>query len=741
MALPVYDHIVIVMEENTAYSLVNGSANAPYMNQLAANGALFTDSHGGIPGQPNGGHPSFPNYMVFFSGSVQGSAKFATGGDACPPSGQPFAAANLYSELNAVGKTYKTYAESLPTNIHSGDAAPYYGHHNPSPWFSNVPSSATVNFSTFPTTPAGYATLPTVSFVVPNGNNDVHDGTLATADTWINTHLSGYANWAVNNNSLFIVTFDEDYTSGTNHVFTVFYGANVKKGQYSETIYHFNILRTICDMYGAASPGQAATATPITDAFTTPSNPVFPSIQLLQRVADGTEGSSFTVTASAPAVFDAAITTITGENPVSYDDPQPSVSGVINTSSTTVAVPGVTTTTSGDILVWYGFSSAPAQGAGTTSVPPPITLPTGFTRGAAQVNSTGVNIQNTGIVGGYKTQATAGPTGNENGSITAAQVNGGLLVAITASGNSNNMVGPASNIIVDSNNLDTPLSLLVSPQGTAANIVVSAPAGVASIVGGLALSGIPSLITVTAPPGFTAIPITHDSNVLEVFWDTNITSSVQLQSQFAVVAVGTSTAMAMAWNTDLLVKALDSTLWNTLDSVVSQEGVSWETITRFSSKKAIKFNVNSRTIVSQKAVAFNTKKRVTASSPVAWNLNKRIKTAKRRILWGVGIRNSAIHQELFNTGALHVSPTKAMAWAVHEKVSAMLSSDWVLVSRPKARKRVTWNLKAAVVDQKTIRFFCRKRVTSSLASSWTLKQRINSKKRVLWNALARIFDR
>src|SRR5262245_51344614 len=62
------DHIVIVIDENKAFEQIIGDKNkkqAPYINELAAKGALFTDYHALL-------HPSQPNYIALFSGSTQG---------------------------------------------------------------------------------------------------------------------------------------------------------------------------------------------------------------------------------------------------------------------------------------------------------------------------------------------------------------------------------------------------------------------------------------------------------------------------------------------------------------------------------------------------------------------------------------------------------------------------------------------------------------------------------------------
>ena len=70
--LPHFDHIVVVVEENHSYGDIVGSAAAPYINVLASDSAVFTDSHGV-------GHPSQPNYLALYAGSTLGVSS-----DACP---------------------------------------------------------------------------------------------------------------------------------------------------------------------------------------------------------------------------------------------------------------------------------------------------------------------------------------------------------------------------------------------------------------------------------------------------------------------------------------------------------------------------------------------------------------------------------------------------------------------------------------------------------------------------------
>ena len=44
--------------------------------------------------------------------------------------------------------------------------------------------------------PSDYETLPTVSFVVPNQANDMHDGSRNEGDTWVRKHLDGFVDVA-----------------------------------------------------------------------------------------------------------------------------------------------------------------------------------------------------------------------------------------------------------------------------------------------------------------------------------------------------------------------------------------------------------------------------------------------------------------------------------------------------------------------------------------------------------------
>ncbi|MGW6877598.1 alkaline phosphatase family protein [Streptomyces xanthophaeus] len=254
-ALPGYDHVVVVVFENKQYGEIIGSSNAPYINQLAGGGASLTAMKALT-------HPSQPNYFNIFSGGTQGIT-----GDGCYAP-QSMTAPNLGQELIAAGKTFATYNEDLPSEGSTACTNGQYAQkHNPWFAFKNVPLTTGKTWTQFPR--GDFAALPHLSFVVPNQCNDMHSCPVSTGDTWVKNNLDAYAQWAKANNSLLVLTWDEDNFLGSNQIATVFYGAHVKQGRYSTAYNHFNLLRTFEDLFGTGHAGNAATAQPITEVFGT----------------------------------------------------------------------------------------------------------------------------------------------------------------------------------------------------------------------------------------------------------------------------------------------------------------------------------------------------------------------------------------------------------------------------------------------------------------------------------------
>lgn len=259
--LPVYDHVVIVIEENERFESVIRNPEAPYINQLAQSGVSFTRMRAVT-------HPSQPNYLELFSGSNQGIIDDAA-------LKNKFTTPNLGAALLAAGKTFVGYAEGLPAegDVTSDYINDYTRRH--CPWIGWMPESDLLDTNQIPRSlhkpltafPSDFTQLPTVAFVIPSNIHNMHSAPIADADTWLRDKLGAYADWARTHNSLLIVTWDEDNFQQANRIPTIFYGDHLQRHDNDGSWSLHNLLRTIEDLYSLPHSGNAGSCPPIRGAF------------------------------------------------------------------------------------------------------------------------------------------------------------------------------------------------------------------------------------------------------------------------------------------------------------------------------------------------------------------------------------------------------------------------------------------------------------------------------------------
>src|SRR5438874_6421605 len=268
-AMPRYDHVVVVIEENKAYGTIIGSASAPYINSLANEGTKFSSFYAF-------NHTSAPNYGELFSGFHNNIP------DNGIAPGVPLTTPNIGAEIRSAGFSFGGYAQSMPSVGFTGEfSGDYVRRHNPWVNWQNdmapinpnqLPSAVNMPFSMFP---SNFDLLPTVSFVVPDNVNNMHDsgaGPISTADTWLKNHIDAYYQWAKTHNSLLMVIYDEDghETNNYNRIPTIFAGAGVRPGATASSSYTLhNFLRTVEDIYGTNHAVAAANVKAVTGAFIT----------------------------------------------------------------------------------------------------------------------------------------------------------------------------------------------------------------------------------------------------------------------------------------------------------------------------------------------------------------------------------------------------------------------------------------------------------------------------------------
>jgi len=260
--VPRAGHVFIVTEENHDYADVIDSSSMPYLDSLAHQYGLATQYYANT-------HPSIGNYFMLGTGQI------ITNDDSYSTI---VTVDNVVRRLRAAGKTWKSYAEDIPSvGYTGGDVGGYARKHNTFALLSDVANDSTqrrnlVPFTQFATDLAN-GTLPDYSNIVPNLCNDAHDCSLATADTWLQTHIAPLlASATFQQDGLLIVTFDEagsDNTNGGGRIAWVVVSPKAKRGYQSTTLYqHQSTLRLTLEALGITPfPGAAATVPTMSEFF------------------------------------------------------------------------------------------------------------------------------------------------------------------------------------------------------------------------------------------------------------------------------------------------------------------------------------------------------------------------------------------------------------------------------------------------------------------------------------------
>ncbi len=261
-AVPASNHVVVLVEENHSYSSVINNSAMPYLNSLAKSYALLTNYYANT-------HPSIGNYMEMTTGQI------ITNNDSYS---KTVSADNVVRELLLIGKSWKSYAEGLPSvGYTGGDKGYYLKHHNPLAYFTDVADSSVekqhlVPFTQFSKDLANGA-LPTFSYIAPDVMHDAHNGSLQAADAWLKTNIAPLLNNAeFKKDGILIIVFDESYDSDTahggGHIAAVVVGPGVKRGYRSTMFFqHQSTLKTVLNAVRATPDPGSAPSAPDFDVF------------------------------------------------------------------------------------------------------------------------------------------------------------------------------------------------------------------------------------------------------------------------------------------------------------------------------------------------------------------------------------------------------------------------------------------------------------------------------------------
>jgi acid phosphatase len=245
---------MIVLMENHDYGQIIGSGQAPYINSLASSNGLAT--HWSAISSP-----SLPNYLALVSGSIWNNPQDNT------PADNTYPGPTVVDELSAAGISWKAYMEDMPAACDTGDTfgpGNYDVNHDPFMYFSEIRGNASKCNRVVPypqlAGDLAHNTAPSFIWVSPNLIHDMHDGSVAQGDQWLQSQLPAvFASSWYKSGGVVIITWDE--TAGADNVATVVISSRHGGGRtLASAGNHYGTLRAIEETFGVGLIGASASS-------------------------------------------------------------------------------------------------------------------------------------------------------------------------------------------------------------------------------------------------------------------------------------------------------------------------------------------------------------------------------------------------------------------------------------------------------------------------------------------------
>jgi hypothetical protein len=297
-AIPKYEHIFVIVEENKAYKEIIGSPNAPNINQLAKTYGLASNFYGEV-------HPSEANYIAMLAGSTFGihdddayycqpnqADRFCSNSKLPDYANHTVSSKSLLDQLEQKGLTWKGYFESIAAPGSKAVVYPnviralYASKHNGFISLKKVQDDPNelkkiVGLDQL-TADLKSGNVPNYSHIILNQCHEMHglpecfgsSGLIRTGDAWtgrVVKQITSSSMWNSPGNSAIIITWDEDNNPrnktetqgccgfdpkshanfGGGQIPTVVITNHGPRGVVDNTPYnHYSLLRTTEDAFG-----------------------------------------------------------------------------------------------------------------------------------------------------------------------------------------------------------------------------------------------------------------------------------------------------------------------------------------------------------------------------------------------------------------------------------------------------------------------------------------------------------
>jgi hypothetical protein len=284
----VFSHIFIIVMENEAAAAIFGAVGAPYINGIGARFAEALDYYAVS-------HPSLPNYLALTEGTPNPlDGTDCSVGPSCHVAGSH---TNVVDEIEASGRTWVAYMESMPAPCTITDAGEYAVRHDPFVYFDDIRDGAgsrcarhvlPYDASEFDAQLAA-GSVPDYVWITPNLCNDGHDACggdpVRHTDQWLAQNIPPIlASPAFQQNGVLFVVWDEGTTNdaccgqgGGGGLVALFAISPLARSGLRSTqqANHYSLLRTIeiawrLGQLGNTNPAIAAGTTTLGPLFTSP---------------------------------------------------------------------------------------------------------------------------------------------------------------------------------------------------------------------------------------------------------------------------------------------------------------------------------------------------------------------------------------------------------------------------------------------------------------------------------------
>lgn len=227
-------------------------------------------------------HPSLPNYLGAVTGVRSGIS--AT----CSVTACPQTSPTLFDQLNAAGRTWGVFAQSMPGNCIPTNFGGYAARHNPPVYFPRLRASCRTHDLPLGTPTSGRLAsllaagkLPQFTMIVPDLCSSSHDCSRSVSDTWLRSWLTPLLDSRDyrSGRTTIVITYDEGaggrggqdcrtQLDDSCRIATVVAAPSVRPGTKVATAFdHMSLLATTEQLLGLGLLGEARTAPRLTTAF------------------------------------------------------------------------------------------------------------------------------------------------------------------------------------------------------------------------------------------------------------------------------------------------------------------------------------------------------------------------------------------------------------------------------------------------------------------------------------------